>query len=197
MKYRTLSAVMLLVAIAGSDARADADTDRLREALRSATAQTRALEDQRTALQAKVAEFDREKAAMVAQITAAKAQVKEIEKTNREAVAEFNERLEDRNQTLEKWKSAYEEAATVARAKDAERAKFEGQAASFKASTKSCMAKNALLTKVGRELLHRYEGVSFGDMVVINEPLVGARRVQVQNLLQDFDDKLLEQKVTP
>jgi chromosome segregation ATPase len=197
MKHRTLSAALLLVAIAGSDARADADTDRLREALRSATAQTRALEDQRTALQAKVAEADREKAAMVAQITAAKAQVKEVEKTHREAVAEFNERLEDRNQTLEKWKGAYEEAATVARAKDAERAKFEGQAASFKASTKSCMAKNVLLTKVGRELLHRYEGVSFGDMVVVNEPLVGARRVQVQNLLQDYDDKLLEQKVTP
>ena len=197
MKHRTLSAALLLVAIAGSDARADADTDRLREALRSATAQTRALEDQRTALQAKVAEADREKAAMVAQISAAKAQVKEVEKTHREAVAEFNERLEDRNQTLEKWKGAYEEAATVARAKDAERAKFEGQAAAFKASTKSCVAKNALLTKVGRELLHRYEGVSFGDMVVVNEPLVGARRVQVQNLLQDYDDKLLEQKVTP
>ena len=197
MKIRTLSAALLLVAIAGSDARADADTDRLREALRSATAQTRALEDQRTALQAKVAEADREKAAMVAQISAAKAQVKEVEKTHREAVAEFNERLEDRNQTLEKWKGAYEEAATVARAKDAERAKFEGQAAAFKASTKSCVAKNALLTKVGRELLHRYEGVSFGDMVVVNEPLVGARRVQVQNLLQDYDDKLLEQKVTP
>lgn len=197
MKTRTLTSALLLVAIAGVDARADVDTDRLREALRSATAQTRALEDQRTALQAKVAEFDREKAAMVAQITAAKAQVKEIEKINREAVAEFNERLEDRNQTLEKWKSAYEEAATVARAKDAERAKFEGQAASFKASTKSCMAKNALLTKVGRELLHRYEGVSFGDMVVINEPLIGARRVEVQNLLQDYDDKLLEQRVTP
>ena len=197
MKIRTLSAALLLLAIAGSDARADADTDRLREALRSATAQTRSLEDQRTALQAKVAEFDREKAAMVAQITAAKAQVKEIEKTNREAVAEFNERLEDRNVTLEKWKSAYEEAATVARAKDAERAKFEGQAASFKASTKSCMAKNTLLTKVGRELLHKYEGVSFGDMVVISDPLVGARRVEVQNLLQDYDDKLLEQKVTP
>lgn len=197
MKHRTLSAALLLVSIAGSDARADADTDRLREALRSATAQTRALEDQRTALQAKIAEADREKAAMVAQITAAKAQVKEVEKTHREAVAEFNERLEDRNQTLEKWKSAYEEAATVARAKDAERSKFEGQAAAFKASTKSCVAKNALLTKVGRELLHRYEGVSFGDMVVVNEPLVGARRVQVQNLLQDYDDKLLEQKVTP
>jgi chromosome segregation ATPase len=197
MKTRIFSSILLVSALASSGASADADTDRLREALRSATAQTRALEDQRTVLQAKVADAEREKAAMIAQISAAKAQVKDVEKTHREAVAEFNERLEDRNQTLEKWKSAYEEAATVARSKDAERLKFEGQAASYKASTKSCLAKNALLTKVGRELLHKYEGVSFGDMVVIADPLVGARRIEVQNLLQDYDDKLLEQKVTP
>jgi chromosome segregation ATPase len=197
MKKRFFSSVLLLAALASLDARADSDTDRLREALRGATAQARALEDQRTALQAKVADAEREKAAMIAQITATKAQVKEVEKVHRDAVEEFNQRLEDRNQTLEKWKSAYEEAATVARAKDAERARFEGQAASYKASTKSCLAKNALLTRVGRELLHRYEGVSFGDAVVANEPLVGARRVEVQNLLQDYDDKLLEQKVTP
>lgn len=197
MKIRIFSSALLLAALAGAEAHADADTDRLREALRSATAQTRALEDQRTALQAKVADAEREKAAMTAQVTAAKAQVKEIEKTHRDAVDEFNQRLEDRNQTLEKWKSAYEEAATVARTKDAERAKFEGEATAYKASTKSCVAKNKLLTKVGRELLHRYEGISFGDMVVINEPLIGARRVQIQNLLQDYDDKFLEQKVTP
>lgn len=197
MRFRILSSVAALAVLASQEARADAESDKLREALRSATAQTRALEDQRTALQAKVADAEREKAAMTSQIAAAKAQVKEVEKTHREAVDEFNQRLEDRNQTLEKWKSAYEEAATVARTKDAERAKFEGEATAYKASTKSCVAKNAQLTKVGRELLHRYEGISFGDMVVINEPLIGARRVQIQNLLQDYDDKLLEQKVTP
>jgi chromosome segregation ATPase len=197
MKIRIISSALLLAALASCEAHADTETDRLREALRSATAQTRALEDQRTALQAKIADAEREKAAMAAQVAAAKAQVKEIEKTHREAVDEFNQRLEDRNQTLEKWKGAYEEAATVARTKDAERAKFEGEATAYKASTKSCVAKNKLLTKVGRELLHRYEGISFGDMVVINEPLIGERRVQIQNLLQDYDDKLLEQKVTP
>ena len=197
MRNRILSSVAVLAMLVSHEARADAESDKLREALRNATAQTRALEDQRTALQAKVADAEREKAAMMSQIAAAKAQVKEVEKTHREAVDEFNQRLEDRNQTLEKWKSAYEEAATVARTKDAERAKFEGEAAAYKASTKSCVAKNAQLTKVGRELLHRYEGISFGDMAVINEPLIGARRVQIQNLLQDYDDKLLEQKVTP
>ena len=50
---------------------------------------------------------------------------------------DFNDRLTERDESLEKWKSAYEEAANVARAKDAERAKFEGEATAFKVSTKA------------------------------------------------------------
>lgn len=195
MTRHLLTVAVVLSSLASVEAHADAESDKLRDALRSATAQTRSLEDQRSALQAKVADAEREKATLTSQVAAAKAQVKEVEKTHREAVDEFNQRLEDRNQTLEKWKGAYEEAATVARAKDGERAKFEGEATAYKASTKSCVAKNTQLMKVGRELLRRYEGVSFGDIAVINEPLIGARRVEVQNILQDYDDKLLEQKV--
>jgi hypothetical protein len=51
--------------------------------------------------------------------------------------------------------------------------------------------------KVGRELLHRYEAVNFGDMLVAREPLIGEQRIRIQNLLQDYNDKLLDQKATP
>jgi chromosome segregation ATPase len=197
MRVLTIGLALLATVMASADARAQSETDRLREALRAATAQTRSLEDQRTALQAKIATAERDATALKAQIDAAKAEVRKIEKEHREAVDEFNQRLAQRDETLEKWKSAYEEAATVARSKDAERAKFEGEATAFKASTKRCQAKNVQLVKVGRELLHRYQGVSFGDMVVTSEPLVGVRRVEIQNLLQDYSDKILDQKVTP
>jgi chromosome segregation ATPase len=199
MRIRILKIGLLLFAslTAATGAHAQSDADRLRDALRAATAQTRSLEDQRTALQAKVATAERAAAELKKQIEAAKADLRQAEKQQREAVEEFNQRLAQRDETLEKWKSAYEEAATVARSKDAERAKFESEATAFKASTKSCLAKNVQLVKVGRELLHRYEGVSFGDMVVTSEPLVGVRRVEIQNLLQDYGDKVLDQKVTP
>src|SRR5204862_5373823 len=179
------------------EARADAETDRLRDALRSAIAQTRTLEDGRAALQAKIAEADKEKAALKAQIDAGKAEVKKLEKEQRGAVEQFNQRLTERDESLDKWKAAYEEAANVARAKDAERAKFEGEATAYKASTKSCLAKNGALMKVGRELLHCYQDVNFGDMLVAREPLVGEQRIRIQNLLQDYNDKLLDQKATP
>jgi chromosome segregation ATPase len=180
-----------------SGARADAESDRLRDALRGAITQQRALEDQRAALQAKLTEAESARMRLEAQIGTAKAEVKQLAQQHREAVEDFNRRIVEHDQTLEKWKAAYEEAADVARAKDAERAKFEAQAAAHKASVKSCRAKNMELAKVGRELLQHYEAANFADLALASEPLGGVRRVEIQNLLQDYADKILDQKVTP
>lgn len=188
----SLSAAVLPVA-----AHAETEADRLRDALRSAIAQTRQLEDQRTALQARIADFEREKAVATAQVDAAKAEVRAIQKQHREAVDEFNKRLAERDETLEKWRGAYEEAATVARAKDAERAKFEGQANAYKASTKSCVAKNEKMLEAGKQLIHDYKAVTIGDVIVAREPVLGLRRVETQNYLQTTGDKLLDQKAAP
>lgn len=178
-------------------ARAENEADKLREALRAATLQTRQLEDQRSALQAKLAEAEREKAAAKVQIDAAKAEVRQVEKQYREAVEEFNRRLAERDETLDKWKAAYEEAATVAREKDAARAKFEGEANAYKASAKGLTAKNTQLVKAGKELLQRYQGVTIGDTIVAHEPVFGLRRVEIQNTIQDTRDKILDQKAVP
>ena len=199
MKIRILTFTMAAVALCSQVelARADAETDRLREALRSATMQTRQLEDQRTALQAKLADAERDKAAAKAQVDAAKAEVRQVEKQHREAVDEFNKRLSERDETLEKWKSAYEEAANVARDKDAARARFEGEANAYKASTKGCVAKNDQMLKAGRELLKQYKSVTIGDTIVAHEPMLGLRRVEIQNRIQDSGDQILDQKAVP
>ncbi|MDH2385815.1 hypothetical protein [Bradyrhizobium sp. CER78] len=194
----TLFVLMMVVgALSSGTAFAQSETDRLREALRSATAQTRALEDQRTAMQAKIADADREKAAAKKEVDDLKAQLKKADKEHREAVDEFNQRLAERDETLEKWKSAYEEAATVARSKDAERAKFEGEATAYKASTKSCIAKNTQLVKAGKEMVQRYKDLTIGEIVVSREPMIQQRRVEIQNQLQESQDKFLDQKVNP
>lgn len=189
--------IALWTALSGGAAHAQSETDRLREALRSATAQTRALEDQRTALQGQLAEMTRARDALKADVATAKAQARKSEMDYRTAVRDFNDRLEERNQTLEKWKDAYAEAADVARTKDAERAKFEAESKAYKASTGVCIGRNQELVKVGRELMGRYEGVTFGDVVVANEPLLGFRRVEIQNLLQGYGDRILNQKIEP
>jgi chromosome segregation ATPase len=197
MRIKLNLAATAAAALLSTGAFAQSETDRLRDALRSAITQTRALEDQRTALQARLAEADRDKAALKADVEAARAQVKRIENEHREAVEEFNQRLTERDETLEKWKTAYEEAANVARAKDAERAKFEGEANAYKASTKSCVAKNDLLVKTGQELVQRYKMVAMDHGIAAYEKMFQFRRVELQNEVQDANDRFLDQKVKP
>jgi len=181
----------------GPAARAESEIDRLRDALRHAIAQTRALEDQQAALRARQVESEREAERLKEELNATKTEIKTAEKERADAIKEFNHRLDERNEVLEKWKSAYEEAASVARAKDAERAKFEGESKSFKASAKNCAARNIKLVEIGNDLLQRIDGIELGDVLAGHEPLIGFKRVEIQNLLRDYQDRILEQRANP
>ena len=197
MRHLRLFFAIALVFALSATARAESETDRLREALRSTTGQLRTLEDQRAALQARATAAEQERDRLRKQNDAYRAQIKEAEQSYRQAVKDFNDRIAERDETLEKWKSAYAEAATVARAKDAERSKFESEAAALKITNKACEGKNAQLVKVGNEIVKQYEAMNPLEKVLDHEPVIGLKRVEHQNAVQDFRDKILDQKVKP
>jgi len=196
MRYLAVLVFALVLGLPGIS-HAQSEPDRLREALRTATAQSRALEDQRAALQAKLTAAEQERDRLKKQNDTFRAQVKEAEQAYRQAVKDFNERISERDDALEKWKSAYGEAASVARTKDAERTKFEGEATALKASVKACEAKNVNLAKTANEIVTKYEEMNPLEKVLDHDPLFGLKRVEHQNAAQDFRDKIIEQKVKP
>ena len=197
MRHLRFPVAVALVITTSTAARADAESDKLREALRNATAQSRALEDQRAALQAKLTSAEQERDKLKKQNEAYRAQVKEAEQAYRQAVKDFNERIAERDDSLGKWKTAYAEAATVARTKDAERAKFESDATAFKASTKACEAKNVRLVKVADDIVTQYEAMNPMEKLIHHDPVFGLKRVEHQNAAQDFRDQILQQKAKP
>ena len=197
MRLLRLSSIAALALIVSSTAHADQESDRLREALRSATAQARTAEDQRAAVQAKLTAAEQERDRLRKQNEGYRAQVKEAEQAYRQAVKDFNERIAERDDSLEKWKSAYGEAAGVARTKDAERTKFEGEATSWKASAKACEAKNVQLAKIANDAVKQYEAMDPMEKVLDHDPVFGLKRVEHQNAAQDFRDKIIEQKAKP
>lgn len=50
--------------------------------------------------------------------------------------------------------------------------------------------RNAELLALGREILARYRSKGLGDVVIGSEPFVQASRVRLENLVQDYEDKL-------
>jgi chromosome segregation ATPase len=179
---------------------------RLRESLRSVTIQLRALEDERAVLQAKQMESGKEVESLRKQVEELKQQLAESAKKAdyERAVGEFNRRLSAQNETisnlgetLEKWKGAYNEAVLLARSKEAERGQLAIQLESMTKQVALYKEKNAELFKIGTEILNRYAGMGIGEAMTAREPFIGYKRVQLQNIVQDYQDKLLDGKVTP
>jgi chromosome segregation ATPase len=170
---------------------------RLREALSSAIAQTRALEDQRNQLQARAVKAEQDRDAARKQTAELNTKLKELRKLREDDKREFNERLAARDEVLEKWKAAYAEAATVARTKDAERLKAESEAGTLTAGLKECRKKNAELYRTGTELLARYEKIDIADLLQRREPVIGFTRVELENTVQEYRGKFLDQREMP
>ena len=61
----------------------------------------------------------------------------------------------------------------------------------------TCTVHNAELYKLGDEILARYRNKGFGEMLATQEPFVQARRVALENLVEDYRDKLDQARLPP
>lgn len=207
------TAFAVLLALGGSaTAQSDLET-RLREALRSATTQVRALEDERAQLMAKQAQLESENETLKAQTKSSGGsdgkRVAELEKLFNEreqayaaAVDEFNVRLQqERDQAVRiqetalKLKGALEEANAQAHQREADLKQASDHAERQKTRAEACEAHNQQLFLVGNEILDRYRDVGISDVLAAREPFIGLKRVELENLMQDFEDHLLDNQV--
>ena len=54
----------------------------------------------------------------------------------------------------------------------------------------SCEDKNARMVQINRELLVRYERKGFLDAILQREPLTQLKRVEIENIAQEYQDKI-------
>lgn len=192
-------ACLRLAAAEGGDGDA-----RLRAALRDATLQLRTAQGDLAAAQAGQAALTAEKkavddkyeilrkqaaadraagektaAAQAAQIDALKAQVKKLA------------------ETLDTAKVEGAKSAQAAQDTEAQRSKLADQAAELRQRLADREAKNLALFLLGNEILNRYEEFSLGEALRAKEPFVGKTRTRLENLVQDYQDQLANQRVQP
>jgi hypothetical protein len=60
-----------------------------------------------------------------------------------------------------------------------------------------CIASNQALRDIGLDLLQRYAGKTVAEVLAQDEPFLQFQRVKLENLLQDYEDKLDRQAVRP
>ena len=184
--------LVLTLLLAAAEARADAATEaKLRDALRATTAQLRGLEDEK-------ARWQRTEADLRAEIQTMRGLSLPPTKSSDKEVAALNRRvreLSDANGQLRASLSKCEARPAVAPAAgqtDEEKKRLAGEVTGLKEKLAGSEEKNLEMYRVSKELLAWMEKVGVGG-----EPFFGWKRVELENIAQEYGDKLLEQKVRP
>lgn len=175
-----------------------ADDARLKETLRTLTLRLRSAETERNTLLSDKAQFEQEKKTLtdkVQTLTKQAAEDKAQMDTLTTKSEEQEKELADTKESLTKWKAAYEQIAAGAKKIEAERAKFADESVILKRKVADREEKNRELFKLGNEILTRYEKFGMGDALAAREPFTGIARVKLENLVQDYGDKLADQRV--
>lgn len=177
---------------------------KLREGLRNLTLQLREAQNQTAAAQAAQAEAERKIKELEARVETLNKQAVADRNTSANMISDLKTQVQEQgavNQAylvaVAKWKKAYTEVTALAAKKEAERAKLETKAAKLSQQVEDQKLKNIAMFKMGMEVLDRYEAFGLGDALLAREPFVGTTRVKFQNLVQDYADKLADQRIKP
>jgi chromosome segregation ATPase len=194
----------LLPFIAYSAGDADSGEARLRESLRGSMLQLRnAQTDLANAQAAQAAQAD--------EIKSLKEQLALVKKNNvedRVAAEKKSEELKIKlteqagevaryKEASEQWKTEYDKVTAAAQSTEAKRAQLFSDGVTLERQVADLRAKNAALYRVGKEILGRYEKLGLGEQFLAREPFIGRTRVALENLIQDYDDKLVDQRAKP
>ena len=208
---RTLESVFvicLLAFVCAGQARAadsgDPGEARLRDTLRSTMLELRTAQTDLANLQASQAAEADEKKALIEQIALLKKHGEEDRAASEKTVADLKakaaaqaDQIRRITAVLEQWKAAAEKVNQTARNIEAERAKATTAAAGLENRAADLQSKNEELFRIANEILTRYEKFSIGEQFLAREPFIGQTRVQLENLVQDYDDKILAQRSPP
>ena len=179
----------------------EAANAKLREALRSTMAQLRAVETEKSTLQAtqsgleeKVAKLQKERDAT----TLKAAQDKDLAQA---ALDELNAALQKRKgevteltTALQKWEAAYKNVAEAGSSAAAQRSALAERVTQLEREVEARERNNLELYQVGSEILERYENFGFGRALTAREPFTGIARVKLENQVQAYKDKLLDHR---
>jgi len=191
---------------AGALQAADANTNetRLRDLLRNALIQARNAENDRAVLEAASAELKQKNETLTKQVEALTKQSKADRESADKTIADFKTKvaataaqLAKAREELEQSRAEFKAAQADGQNKEAARAKLASDAIVLQRIIADQKTRNNGLYKLGTEILRRYEKFGLGEALGAKEPFVGTTRVKLENFVQDYQDKLTDQKIKP
>jgi chromosome segregation ATPase len=184
-------------------------TTKIREQLRAVTlqlrtAQTESANAQATAaaaeqkskdLAAKIDELEKRNAVLIKQANTDKSAAAESIAALEAKVADRDKNLAAHKEALAKWKDGYQKAAAVANDREQQRSQLAAELTSAKNTLADRERKNIALFNTANEILDRFENYALGKALSAREPFIGTTRVKVENLVQGYQDKIIDNRI--
>ena len=124
----------------------------------------------------------------------------DLKKTNGEKVAletklaAIQASLGSTQQNLDHLTEQYKQAQSDLKVNDTQRKTLVNNVSKTSKALSSCEVKNIKLHEFGSALVHIYDKPSTYEAVLRTEPFAQTKRVELENIMQDYQDKLDEQR---
>lgn len=208
---RLLSFFFLMLTCAAFAQEISPAEQRLRDTLRSTMLQLRTAQKERANLQAdkiqneaKIQQLQTEteslnkKMAALNKDAAAEQEVAKKKLDVLQAKSDGQEKqIAQLKEALDKWKAGYAEAVKIAKEREALRAKAVSKSIIAERKLAERERQNLELYETGSEVLERLQNFGLGTALTAREPFAGVTRVKLQNLVQDYGDRLRDSKYNP
>ena len=208
MHLKTTTIAFFLL-IAASTAFAEQQQDavaiamkKMRDSLRNTMIQLQTVEAERATLQTAKAEADEKIKSLTAQLVDEQKKSAEQKAAAEKEIATLKTQTANQaveltglKESLEKWKKHDEQAVAMLKAQASERSKLASEKIMLERKVADREAKNVELYKTGNEILTRYRKFGLGSALVAREPFTGISRAKLETLVQDYADKLADQKL--
>lgn len=204
--------ITLFFALASAPALAEKKPNREREAVRRVQMQLQQVQGQIAALEEEKTKLGDEREQARKEAKAVKGKVgkldkalseekargeqlqKDLEAAKQEQAATKASLLESETRLAETAKNLLQTQQTLART-EADKRQLEVLKVRQEKEIAGSEAKNLKLYQTGRELMTRFEQKSCAETLAQKEPFTGLKRVEIENLLEEYRDKLDEQKL--
>ncbi len=204
--------VLCSLAIGSVQANPDKKANREREALRRTQMQLQQMQGQLATLEADKAKLGGERDLALKESKAAQSKLRTLNKnlaeksqladqlqkdleTHKQDLATTQTRLTDNEAKLAETARTLAQTRQTLAQTEVDKRQLEGVKSRQEREIASCETKNLQLYQTGRDLMTRFEQKSCNEILVQKEPLFGLKRVEIENLLEEYRDKLDDQKL--
>jgi chromosome segregation ATPase len=174
------------------------EKERLDSRNRELGAKTASLEAKASSCEAKAASLEKKAVSLEAKAASLEAGTASLEKKNSELAAHLSRTEAERDSLDQKLQETVQEVQVRNLALEKAAADWQKSQGDLKRMTQKferCAGNNAQLSAIASDLVKKYQGKGVMDSILKKEPLTQLQRVELEKLVQEYRDKIEEQKI--